>query len=1119
MMRSDSNGSTDSFHSCSSADLTPTSLPSGEYEVFLSFRGPDVRKTFADHLYTSLVRSKFRTFRDEEELRKGGTIGPSIIRAITESKIYIPILTPNYASSKWCLQELAKMVECWKSGGGAKGQHIILPVFLFVDPRDVRHTESGSYKEAFEQHSQKHDPETVLEWKEALQEVGRMKGYHVTESDGHGSIIDKILTEVELHLRANYKLVTDELVGIDSPVDEVVGLLNLDSSASEKIIGIHGMGGLGKTTLAKAVYDKVFTRFERCFFLENIRDTLSEKNGVLIMQNKIISGILRKDFNEAKYASDGIRIIRDRVCRHKLLIVLDDVDEKFQFDEVLGKLDNFSMDSRFLITTRDARGLELLRECKMFELQEMSPDHSLTLFNKNAFGVDCPPEDYAILSKEFVQAAAGLPLYIKVIGSLLFCMDKIFWEEKLEELKKISPTKVQERLKISYNELTHNEKQIFLDIACYFIGLSKIEPILMWSDCDFYPESTIRYLTQRSLIKLQRSEVKGDDINTFQMHNHVRDLGRAIVREENNQNPYKRSRIWSNKDAIDMLKHKKGTDCVEVLTVDMEGEDLILTNKELEKLTRLRYLSVSNARLAGDFKDVLPNLRWLRLHSCDSVPTGLYLNKLVDLELVDCSVRDGWKGWNELKVARKLKAVSLKRCFHLKKVPDFSDCEDLEWLAFSECRKMRGEVDIGNFKSLRYLLISNTKITKIKGEIGRLRNLKYLHADHSSLKEVPAGISKLSSLEWLSLTLTDPYKSDFTEMLPASLTVLSISNDMQKSSPDISVDNLQRLPNLSNLINLSMLILDVGIGEILGLGELKMLEYLVIERAPRVVHLDGLENLVLLKTISVKGCPVLGKLPSLVALTRLEVLWIVDCPLITEVHGVGQLWESLSNLNVVGCSALIGLEALHSMVKLRSLILMGAKITETVPSSLSMFTQLTTLGLCFMSQEQFPNLSNLKNLRELGMDYCLELIEVPGLDTLESLEYLSLSGCQSIRKVPDLSGMKKLKTLDVEGCIQLKEVEGLERLESLEELKMSGCKSIEELPNLSGLKNLRELLLKGCIQLKEVNGLEGLELTVFEARKRIKGKYVMKSFARHGKQLLTSRSKFSGLFHSFTSLH
>ncbi|CAN1252562.1 Disease resistance protein L6 [Linum perenne] len=156
----------------------------GEYEVFLSFRGTDVRQTFADHLYTCLVGSKVHTFRDEEELPKGEFMAPSLVKAITESKIYIPIFSKNYASSKWCLQELAKMVDCWKNGGGEKGQHIILPVFYFINPRDVRQPDSGSYMEAFEQHSLKHDPETVLEWKEALQEVGKMKGWHITEKDG-----------------------------------------------------------------------------------------------------------------------------------------------------------------------------------------------------------------------------------------------------------------------------------------------------------------------------------------------------------------------------------------------------------------------------------------------------------------------------------------------------------------------------------------------------------------------------------------------------------------------------------------------------------------------------------------------------------------------------------------------------------------------------------------------------------------------------------------------------------------------------------------------------------------------------------------------------------------------
>ncbi|CAN1828245.1 Disease resistance protein L6, partial [Linum perenne] len=144
-----------------------------------SFRGPDVRTSFADCLYSCLVRSRIRTFSDEEELRKGEQIAPSLVQAIIESKIHIPIFSQDYASSKWCLQELAKMVECWKQGKG----HVILPIFYFVNPRDVRH-QDGAYKEAFELHAQKHDADTVKEWREALQEVGKMKGWTVKDSDG-----------------------------------------------------------------------------------------------------------------------------------------------------------------------------------------------------------------------------------------------------------------------------------------------------------------------------------------------------------------------------------------------------------------------------------------------------------------------------------------------------------------------------------------------------------------------------------------------------------------------------------------------------------------------------------------------------------------------------------------------------------------------------------------------------------------------------------------------------------------------------------------------------------------------------------------------------------------------
>ncbi|CAN1129269.1 Disease resistance protein L6 [Linum perenne] len=352
-------------------------LPNGEYEVFLSFRGPDVRTTFADYLYSGLVRSKIRTFRDEEELRKGETIGPFLVQAITESKIYIPIFTKGYAASKWCLMELAKMVACWKQSK----RHMVIAYFYYVDPRDVRH-QDGPYKEPFEHHTQNHNPNIVKEWREALQEVDKMKGWHLTESQGQGEVIDEILSKVELHLRSNYTLVNYELVGIDSHVQDVTKLLHLDSDGG-RIVGIHGMG----------------------------------------------------DFEE------GIKIIKDRVCKYKVLIVLDDVDEKFEFDQVLGRLRIFSLDNIFIITRRDKRVLELFRDqFDLYEVKEMNDDYSLQLFSKHAFQIDYPLKEFKMLSQEIINMAAGLPLALKVLGSLLYNRDIRFWEEELVELRKIPCT-------------------------------------------------------------------------------------------------------------------------------------------------------------------------------------------------------------------------------------------------------------------------------------------------------------------------------------------------------------------------------------------------------------------------------------------------------------------------------------------------------------------------------------------------------------------------------------------------------------------------------------------------------------------------------------------------------
>ncbi|CAN1245262.1 Disease resistance protein L6 [Linum grandiflorum] len=914
-----------------------------EYEVFLSFRGPDVRKSFADFLYSYLVRSKIRTFRDEEELQKGETIAPSLVQAITESKIYIPILSKSYASSKWCLQELAKMVECCRKGKG----HIIFPVFYFMDPRDVRH-QAGPYEEAFEQHSKKHDAVIIQDWRIALQEVGQMKGWHVTELDGQGAVIDEVFSKVELHLRANYTLVTDELVGIDFHVQEVMRLLNNIESGDGKIVGIQGIGGMGKTTIAKAVFDKICANFDRCCFLENIRDLLSKSDGITSLQNKLISSILRVDF-QVKDASEGVKTIRERVCKYKVLVVLDDVDDTFEFGQILGKLGNFSLESRFVITTRDKRVLEVLPEFKFYEPKEMSHDHSLQLFSIHAFGMHYPPEGYAALCDEFVKVSANLPLALKVIGSLVFRRDRQFWEEKLMQLRDVPGTvdKVEQRLKISYNELTCNEKQIFLDIACFFIGQDKALPVHMWSDCKFYPESAIRTLILRSLIKL-------DGTNRLWMHDLLRDLGRGIVIEEDVEYPSKRSRIWTNDDAIRMLKNKEGTDRVEMLRVDSERFHFVkLRKKCFERLSRLRYLDIHCPKMSldGDFSGILPHMRWIKLSRCYSTPSNLNLKNVVILELHGWDVTDIWGGWNSIKLASKLKVINLHGCHHLTTVPDLSHCGNLESIDLTLCRWMRGKLNISPFRNLEVVMLQETEIA-LTGDIGKLQKLKEIRTENcDELPEIPGDIWQLQKLKTLRMVkcickgslLLDP-----DGILPSSLTCLIV---------DWS-EGLTRLPNLGNLSNLMELrLFQFSASEIHGLENLRALEALEI---------SGSVSLANLETLDVSGCIRLVDIQGLDRLGSLQKLNMSNCWSIEELPDISEM-KSLKVLDVSECIKLVRVNGLEKLESLEELYMVDCRLIK-----------------------ELADMSDLKYLAKLNLMGCTELKNVEGLEKLGLLWFVRI---------------------------------------------------------------------------------------------------------------------------------
>ena len=166
-----------SSQKASSSSSFSSSTSPWKYDVFLSFRGEDTRTSFTDHLYVALKQRGIVTFRDEENLEIGKPISPELLKAIKESRFAIVILSRNFASSTWCLDELTKIIGCLK-----EMTTTVMPIFYDVDPSHVR-KQTGAFAQAFSKHEErfKDNIEKVQSWRAALEEVANLKGWHLLD--------------------------------------------------------------------------------------------------------------------------------------------------------------------------------------------------------------------------------------------------------------------------------------------------------------------------------------------------------------------------------------------------------------------------------------------------------------------------------------------------------------------------------------------------------------------------------------------------------------------------------------------------------------------------------------------------------------------------------------------------------------------------------------------------------------------------------------------------------------------------------------------------------------------------------------------------------------------------
>ncbi|CAM8939797.1 unnamed protein product [Rhodiola kirilowii] len=138
-----------------------------EYDAFLSFRGEDTRHTFTTRLFNALMKERVRVFMDSEDLKGGDEVSPKLIEAINDSALAIAVISPRYADSRWCLEELATLVKLRK---------VVMPVFYEVDPSDVRR-QRGKFAEDFKRHETDEKEEKVKRWRIAMEKVGGFSGW------------------------------------------------------------------------------------------------------------------------------------------------------------------------------------------------------------------------------------------------------------------------------------------------------------------------------------------------------------------------------------------------------------------------------------------------------------------------------------------------------------------------------------------------------------------------------------------------------------------------------------------------------------------------------------------------------------------------------------------------------------------------------------------------------------------------------------------------------------------------------------------------------------------------------------------------------------------------------
>ncbi|KAG2310668.1 hypothetical protein Bca52824_022225 [Brassica carinata] len=979
-------------------------------------------------------------------MQRGDEINPSLVAAMEDSAASVVVLSPRYADSHWCLDELATLCDLRSSL-----KRPMIPIFYEVDPSHVR-KQNDHFAKDFEEHAKRFSEEKIKRWRKAMPLVGNLSGFVCKRDSVDDEMIGLLVKRVLSEVSNTAENVGEYTVGLEPRVHDLMNLVDVKSSTDVRILGLHddvdnvdqlyalvgerswyGEGSLREPTALKMFRYHSLRKEKPTESLLELSKKIVKISGLLPLALEVFGSLLydKKEEKEWQTQIEKLKNTQPGNLQDVLKLSFDSLDD----EEKKVFLDIASLFLKMHITKEEI--VDVLNGCgfnaeaalgvpRQKSLVKFMSDENLWMHDQiRDMGRqldlrETTPGDTRVRSRlwdraEIINVLNNMKETSSIQGVVLDFNKKLTTDPSAEN--------------IALRNLHENPgiRTVFSYLKNKFVGFPSEEKPK--SSEITIPVEPFAPMTKLRLLQINHVELAGNlkllppEIKWIQWRGcPLKDVeGNLKVVNLRGCNSLEAVPDLSNHKFLEKLVFERCMRLVEVPT-------------SVGTLRKLLHL---------DFRHC-PNLTDFYLSGCSSLsvlPENIGdMPCLKELLLDETGIKELPESIFRLE---NLQKISLKSCRYIQELP----------------------VGIGMLTSLEELDLSSTSLQSLPSSIRYLKNLQNLSLMHcASLSKIPDTINELRSLKKLFI-----YGSAGEE-LPLRLGSLPCLTDFSAGGCKLLKHVPSSIGGLSSLLELE---LDGTPIETLPeeIGDLHFIQKLVLRNCKSLKVLpDSIGNMDTLHSLFLTGSNIeklpetFGKLENLVSL-RMD-----NCKMLKRLpESFGDL-KSLHRLFMKETPVRELPESFGNLSNLRVLQILKKPLFRSSPgtSEEPTFVQVSNLllleeldasgwGIWGKVPDALGKLSSLKKL-ELGNNYFHSLPS--SLEGLSNLKIFTLYDCQELKCVPPLPW--KLERLNLANCFSLESIADLSKLQILEELNLTNCGKVDDVPGLEHLKALKRLYMSGC---------------------------------------------------------